>query len=171
MTPMTLRADCARCAALCCVALAFDRSELFAFDKPAGEPCHHLTARGTCSIHAAREQHGYAGCTAFDCGGAGQYVTQEMFGGRSWRDDPSMLKPMTEAFMALRQAHEQLALLQLAATLPLPTTRRRALEAAWRGLLPASGWTADDVAAGRVAKAVSGARRFLETLRPYVRRV
>jgi hypothetical protein len=42
MDDALLRAECARCAALCCVTLAFDASDLFAFDKAAGEPCPHF---------------------------------------------------------------------------------------------------------------------------------
>ncbi len=34
-----LRADCGRCAGLCCVAPAFTASADFAIDKPAGQPC------------------------------------------------------------------------------------------------------------------------------------
>ena len=37
-----LRADCARCSALCCVALPYAASADFAYDKPAGRPCRHL---------------------------------------------------------------------------------------------------------------------------------
>ena len=36
-----LRADCARCAGLCCVAPAFAASADFAIDKPAGHACPH----------------------------------------------------------------------------------------------------------------------------------
>jgi hypothetical protein len=64
MTSTDLRADCARCAALCCLALAFDRSPLFAFDKAAGEPCANLGSRGRCLIYAERAAKGFAGCQA-----------------------------------------------------------------------------------------------------------
>jgi hypothetical protein len=104
---MDLRPDCSRCAALCCVALAFDRSEHFAFDKPAGRACRHLAVHA-CAIHDELEARGFGGCARYDCAGAGQRVTMEIFGGRSWRDDPALLRPMMDAFAAVRDAHEAL---------------------------------------------------------------
>jgi hypothetical protein len=109
MDSITLRGDCARCAALCCVALAFDRGASFAFDKPAGVPCPHLTANAHCSIHAEREARGFGGCVRYDCLGAGQRVTQQY--GR----DPATF----EAFRVARRVHELLELLSTAKRLPL----------------------------------------------------
>ena len=132
MTLPDLRADCAHCAALCCVALAFDRSRLFAFDKPAGRPCPHLSDGGACGIHASRAAQGMGGCVAYDCLGAGQRVTQDLFGGRSWLDEPGLLGPMTEAFLTVALAHRLLELLAAAARLSLSSrdrARRDALEA------------------------------------------
>jgi hypothetical protein len=122
----SLRPDCGRCAALCCL-LAFDRSELFAFDKPAGRPCRHLDGHA-CAIHGERERRGFAGCVSYDCLGAGQRVTQQLFGGRSWRDDPALAGPMLEAFLDLRQIHEWLRLLDATTSLPLDAAQRRTRE-------------------------------------------
>lgn len=119
MTDPMLRADCTRCAALCCVALAFDRSDLFAFDKAAGEPCSHLDSCGRCRIHEIRAQRGFQGCIDYDCLGAGQRVTQDLFGGRDWRNERALLRPMLRAFAVVRRAHEMLSLLGEAARLPL----------------------------------------------------
>ena len=119
MDDAMLRADCSACAGLCCVALAFDRSALFAFDKAAGEPCRHLGAGHRCAIHATRERQGMAGCTRYDCYGAGQRVTA-MFAGRSWRDDGRTARLMFGMFGRVRRAHELVALLRTAASLPLP---------------------------------------------------
>jgi hypothetical protein len=129
MSP-TLSADCSRCAALCCVALAFDRSELFGFDKAAGVPCAHLDGH-ECSIHAEREREGFAGCARYDCLGAGQRVTLELFAGRSWRDEPSLGAPMMDAFHRLHEVHELLELVRAAGAWPLDPSRaatRLALE-------------------------------------------
>jgi hypothetical protein len=71
-----LRADCARCSGLCCVALPFARSADFAIDKPAGTPCLHLRADFRCGIHARLREEGFPGCVAYDCFGAGQRATQ-----------------------------------------------------------------------------------------------
>lgn len=166
MTAMTLRADCTRCAALCCVVLAFDRGEMFGFDKPACEPCRHLENAG-CQIHPDRERLGFHGCIAFDCAGAGQYVTQTMFGGRSWRDDADLARPMGEAFAAMLVVHAQLGLLEQARSLPLPEEVLRRLDDLEQALQPTAGWTLEDVRAGRAEEAVAEVKAFLTTLRPY----
>jgi len=105
---LELRADCARCSALCCVAPAFSASADFAIDKPAGQPCPNLRADFRCSIHDRLRPRGFAGCAAFDCFGAGQQVTQRTFGGADWRVDPALAAPMFAAFAVLRQVHELL---------------------------------------------------------------
>jgi hypothetical protein len=111
MIQIELRADCARCAALCCVALAFDKSDLFAFDKVSGEPCRNLRSDAGCQVYARRVEDGLRGCLSYDCLGVGQRVTQEFFDGRSWLEDRSLLTPMMEAFFRLGRVHELLALL------------------------------------------------------------
>ncbi len=72
---MELTADCSRCVGLCCVVLPFARSADFAFDKPAGTPCRHLTSSHRCHIHDGLVEAGMRGCVAYDCFGAGQAVT------------------------------------------------------------------------------------------------
>ena len=52
MAELPLTADCARCAALCCVAPTFAVSADFAIDKPAGQPCPHLQPSSHCGIHS-----------------------------------------------------------------------------------------------------------------------
>ena len=165
MDAITLRADCTRCAALCCVALAFDCSELFGFDKPAGEPCRHLSGEGRCRIHAERDARGFGGCIAYDCLGAGQYVTQELFGGRSWRDDPALLRPMLDAFAAVREVHELVSILREAAALPLTVRHRRKLKDIEQGLGQAVEAYADRP---RLTARLEDARRFLASLRTIV---
>lgn len=164
---LSLTPDCSRCAALCCVVLAFDRGAMFAYGKPACAPCRHLQAGGGCDIHPDRERLGFRGCIAFDCAGAGQYVTQVMFGGRSWRDDPDLVRPMGEAFAAMLNVHEQLALLSQARQLALPEDVLRKLEGLEQALQPAADWTLEDVRAQRVERAIADVRAFLPTLRPF----
>lgn len=103
-----LRPDCARCFALCCTAFGFSRSADFAVDKPAGSPCRNLAADFSCTIHENLEPRGFRGCAVFDCFGAGQKVSQELFGGRSWLDHPGSKKDMFSAFRTTRQLHEML---------------------------------------------------------------
>ncbi|MEU4773864.1 pentapeptide repeat-containing protein [Micromonospora sp. NPDC023644] len=103
-----LRADCARCFGLCCVAPAFAASADFAIDKPAGRPCPNLRADSRCGIHADLRDRGFPGCTVFDCFGAGQRVAQHTFGGRDWRDAPETAARMFDTFAVMRPLHELL---------------------------------------------------------------
>ncbi|WP_055480229.1 pentapeptide repeat-containing protein [Sphaerimonospora mesophila] len=113
-----LRADCASCFGLCCVALPFSASADFAIDKPAGRPCPNLRADFRCGIHRDLRKRGFPGCVAFDCFGAGQKVSQVTFGGRDWREDRASAERMFEVFPIMRQLHELLWYLNEALTLP-----------------------------------------------------
>ncbi|MET8811370.1 pentapeptide repeat-containing protein [Streptomyces sp. NPDC004549] len=104
-----LRADCARCFALCCVALPFAASSGFALDKPAGKPCPHLRTDHGCGIHAGLRERGFTGCTVYDCFGAGQRVSQDTFGGRGWRGaERAAARLMFDVFPVVRRLHELL---------------------------------------------------------------
>jgi len=107
-----LRADCSRCQGLCCVAPAFWASSDFAVAKPAGVPCSNLTGDHRCRIHPSLREHGFVGCTVYDCFGAGQRICQESAAGRQWRDDASTAATMYAAFAVMRQLHELLWYLQ-----------------------------------------------------------
>ncbi|MFC3519984.1 pentapeptide repeat-containing protein [Streptomonospora nanhaiensis] len=113
-----LRGDCANCFGLCCVALPFAASADFAADKAAGQPCGNLQADFRCGIHARLRDRGYSGCTVFDCFGAGQRVSQETFGGRSWREDPGSAGRMFAVFPVVQRLHELLWYLTEALSLP-----------------------------------------------------
>jgi Pentapeptide repeats (8 copies) len=102
-----LRADCSRCAGLCCVAPAFARSSDFAIDKPAGTACLHLLDDFRCEIHERLRPAGFAGCTVFDCFGAGQRTLQA-YDGRSWREPEVVASQMFAVFDVLRALHELL---------------------------------------------------------------
>ncbi|WP_255771531.1 pentapeptide repeat-containing protein [Pseudarthrobacter sulfonivorans] len=104
----SLRPDCGNCFALCCTAFGFSRSADFALDKPAGSPCRNLAPDFSCTIHATLRPRGFRGCTVFDCFGAGQKVSQGLFGGTNWREAPDSKGPMFAAFKAVRQLHEML---------------------------------------------------------------
>jgi hypothetical protein len=103
-----LRADCSRCAGLCCVAPPFAASADFAFDKPAGTPCRHLRDDFRCGIHDRLRAEGFPGCTVFDCFGAGQRITQETFGGRGWHETPELAAAQFAALPVVRSLHEML---------------------------------------------------------------
>ncbi|SEK54030.1 hypothetical protein [Pacificibacter marinus] len=111
--------DCAKCAELCCLALAFDQGDSFAHSKTAGSPCHNLSpATSGCSIHKDLTRKGYSGCVAYQCLGAGQRVTA-LFD-QTWRDDPKLIAPMMDAFRQMRSVQSCLQLLAAAQALTLP---------------------------------------------------
>jgi len=125
-----LRADCARCFGLCCVAPAFHASADFAIDKPAGRPCPNLAGDFGCRIHAELRPRGFPGCTVFDCFGAGQQVAQVTFAGRDWRAHPDTAGQMYAVFAVMRSLHELLWYLSEAATLPAAAALRPDIDAA-----------------------------------------
>src|SRR5215218_5714701 len=124
-----LRADCANCAGLCCVAPAFAASADFAIDKPAGVACPNLGEDFRCGIHAQLRGRGFPGCTVFDCFGAGQRITQQTFGGRSWREAPELAAAQFAVLPVVRQLHEALWYLLEAETLPTAAPLRNAVRA------------------------------------------
>jgi uncharacterized protein YjbI with pentapeptide repeats len=103
-----LRADCAGCRGLCCVAPAFAASAEFALSKPAGRPCPNLREDLRCGIHDRLRAEGFSGCTAFDCFGAGQQVSNVTFPGQDWRHSASLADRMFRAFAVMRHLHEML---------------------------------------------------------------
>ncbi|MDD4239227.1 MAG: pentapeptide repeat-containing protein, partial [Desulfotomaculaceae bacterium] len=112
-----LRADCASCFGLCCVALYFSASEGFPIDKDAGQPCLNLQPDFRCCVHNSLRERGLKGCTAYDCFGAGQKVAQVTYGGHDWRQVPESAKQMYEVYLIMRQIHEMLWYLTEALTL------------------------------------------------------
>jgi hypothetical protein len=112
-----LHADCERCVGLCCVALLFVRSAEFAFDKPAGDPCPNLGDDNRCTIHARLRERGFPGCVTYDCFGAGQRVSTELFPGADWRTDEATATRLFEALEIVRPLHELLWYLEAALAL------------------------------------------------------
>jgi hypothetical protein len=119
-----LRADCSRCAGLCCVAPAFAASADFAIDKPAATPCPNLQDDFGCGIHDRLRDRGFPGCSVFDCFGAGQQITQVTFGGQSWRESPELAAAQFAVLPVVRQLHEALWYLVEAQSLDVPSALR-----------------------------------------------
>ena len=128
--PANLQPDCAKCCGLCCIVPPFDADQGFGHDKPAHEPCRHLQADFRCSIHGQLAQSGYPGCAGFDCFGAGQRVTQELFGGSSWSAAPGIAREMFECYERLRPLHELMAMATFAIDRTADVTYREALREA-----------------------------------------
>ena len=57
-------------------------------------------------MHSRLREVGHAGCTVYDCYGAGQHVTQEVFAGRSWREDAGTAAQVFAVFPVVRALHE-----------------------------------------------------------------
>lgn len=106
MAPSDLRADCARCFALCCVVPAYAKSADFAITKPAGTPCPNLRADFRCGIHDTLRPAGFPGCTVYDCFGAGQQLAQVTFHGQDWRAHPELKPDLVAVFPIMRDLHE-----------------------------------------------------------------
>ncbi|GAB2654198.1 pentapeptide repeat-containing protein [Kribbella swartbergensis] len=123
-----LRADCGSCFGLCCVALTFSRSADFAIDKAVGDPCPNLSDEFRCTIHSRLRSSGFAGCTVYDCFGAGQEISRRA--GKSWREQPG--QQMFAALPVLRQLHELLwyltEALEYKAARPIHAGLRNALD-------------------------------------------
>ncbi|GKX35161.1 MAG: hypothetical protein MnENMB40S_27790 [Rhizobiaceae bacterium MnEN-MB40S] len=100
----------------------------------------------------------------YSCLGAGQRVTQDIFQGRSWKDDQSLLKPMMEAFRGMRLVHDLALLMNEAAKLPLQPRERREHRRLAAELRPASGWTQASLEAFERGATPSDIRRFLRSL-------
>lgn len=108
------RADCSRCCGLCCVVPHQLAVQGFPIDKPAETRCAHLDDLQRCSIHASRQSCGYSACVAFDCFGAGQWITQRLFRGARWTDSPEIADQMFEAYRHWISRFEAAALIEAA---------------------------------------------------------
>lgn len=153
------RAECSSCCGLCCVVPHQLAVQGFPVDKPANTPCAHLDQCNRCSIHATRRKHGYSACEAFDCFGAGQRVTQQLFGGASWTDSPDIAREMFAAYRYWLPRFEAAALIEAA----LPYVRddaRRSLITIMMGLTSVDTARAPDANdAGRLRQATLAAIR------------
>ena len=119
---------CNNCAAYCCVALAFDEGDMFAYNKDAAEPCKHLGSDHKCNIHGKLSDSGFRGCVRYNCFGAGQRVTNQLFDGRSWRDHPSEAQEMFDSFRVVQKVHEHLLMLKAAKNLDLSPAQRAQIQ-------------------------------------------
>lgn len=77
--------DCFKCSGLCCTALFFSKIDGFPENKGAGKPCSKLKEDYSCSIHKELEKKNMKGCIGYDCFGAGQFVTEKVYKGESWK--------------------------------------------------------------------------------------
>jgi uncharacterized protein YjbI with pentapeptide repeats len=112
-----LRADCENCFGLCCVALPYAKSADFAFDKDSGTPCRNLHSNYLCGIHNELRNKGFRGCSAYECFGAGQKVSQRTYHGKDWRTNKDVAQEMFDVYPIMQQLHEMLWYLNEALTI------------------------------------------------------
>jgi uncharacterized protein YjbI with pentapeptide repeats len=103
-----LRSDCMNCFGLCCVALPYAKSADFAFNKDSGTPCRNLQSDFLCGIHDELRSKGFRGCVAYECFGAGQNVSQNIYEGKDWVKHPELANEMFQVFPIVQQLHEML---------------------------------------------------------------
>lgn len=94
-----LISDCSRCSGLCCIALYCFQSDGFPQNKSIGKPCINLMSDFKCRIHNDLESMGMKGCIGYDCFGAGQYLTEEVYGGLTWKTQPERTKEICDLFV------------------------------------------------------------------------
>ncbi|MFE4713306.1 pentapeptide repeat-containing protein [Paenibacillus sp. NPDC056722] len=129
-----LQSDCEHCFGLCCVALPYAKSADFAFDKDSGTPCRNMGSDHRCSIHEHLRDRGFNGCVAYECFGAGQQVSQEIFKGANWRENPESSKAMFAVFPIVQQLHEMLFYLNQALELEETRSIRNELQNAFNSI-------------------------------------
>ena len=92
-------------------------------------------------------------------------MTQEVFGGRSWRDESVILPDMIRAFVVMVRVQELLVLLNEAETMPLDAGERAMLQELQDALSPADGWSTETLAGFERSGLENRTRSFLTSLR------
>jgi len=103
-----LKIDCKNCFGLCCVSLYFSKSEGFPTDKEAKEPCINLEPDFRCKVHSKLLDKGLKGCISYDCFGAGQKVSRDIYKEKDWLQNPELANEIFEVFCMINKLHEML---------------------------------------------------------------
>ena len=119
---ITLSINCEECCGICCTALYYTKMDGFPEDKAAGKPCGNLRDDFKCSIHNNLVDYKLKGCMAYDCFGAGQKVTQEIYRGHDWKKNPEVADQMFQVFLIVYQLHQMLWYLIQAKTILIDNT-------------------------------------------------
>ncbi len=109
--------DCEKCFGLCFVALPYAKSADFSLDKDGGTPCRNLQPNYLCGIHNNLRNKGFRGCSAYECFGAGQKVSQITYNGKDWRLIQDVAQEMFTVYPIMQQLHEMLWYLNEALTI------------------------------------------------------
>jgi uncharacterized protein YjbI with pentapeptide repeats len=135
MLKTMLKPDCESCFGLCCVALPYAKSADFPSSKESGTPCTNLQQDFRCKIHSELRVKGFRGCIAYECFGAGQKVSQEIYGGSDWRSNMDTAEEMFTVFPIMQQIHEMLFYINEAMRLDETRTIYQELAAVWEETL------------------------------------
>lgn len=112
--------NCKACCGLCCVALYFSKTDGFPYDKISGIPCDHLCDNYTCDSHKELSHHGWRGCMAYDCFGAGPFITKKLSDKPNWKTLGSTKAEMIfNAYRNVMQIHQTMWYLHQAISLVL----------------------------------------------------
>ncbi len=68
----------------------------------------NLQANYQCCIHKDLREKGFRGCSAYECFGAGQKVSQVTYEGKDWRNHPEKGHETFDVFSIMQQLHEML---------------------------------------------------------------
>lgn len=101
-----LKINCEKCSGLCCVALYCMKIDGFPANKETGVPCQYLRPDFHCDIHAKLGSKNMRGCLAYDCFGAGQKVTQNLFPKVDWKNNPDHANEIFQVFQIIFQLHQ-----------------------------------------------------------------
>lgn len=119
-------------------------------------------------IFQKRTQLGFAGCVTYNCFGAGQRVTQEVFNGKTWRENDHLKQQMGAALSVLRRIHEQLSLLRASKKLPLSKEEHSSVEFLENELSQKEKWTEADLQHFPIEQTEKKILSFLSGLRRHV---
>ncbi len=97
--------DCTKCAAFCCIALGYEQSDQFPYEKPQNERCKNLDSCDSCTIHDSLEDQNYHGCIKFSCHGAGPHLVK-CYSRVDWKKDPKLTQEVYDKFHFLRAAFQ-----------------------------------------------------------------
>lgn len=101
-----LKIDCEKCSGLCCVALYCTKTDGFPGNKEAGIPCKYLMSDFRCSIYSKLSEQNMRGCIAYDCFGAGQKVTQDLYPNVAWNTRREKANEIFEVFLIVFQVYQ-----------------------------------------------------------------
>lgn len=117
--------DCEKCCGLCCVALYFTKSDGFPEDKEAGTPCKYLRDDYNCKIYSKLSKQGMKGCMAYDCFGAGQFVTSHLNSLPDWYNISSKeAAEIFDTYLVVLRVHQTLWYLTQCSILQLPRSEK-----------------------------------------------